>query len=80
MARVDGQKKPPTKAEQLESAVKESVDFKHKHVDKQTRKRLLANARKWLRAPLEEFLRELEISENDPEYEVLVAIWREFHV
>jgi hypothetical protein len=79
MPPVNGEKKPPTRAERLHSEVKESVDFKHKHVDKQKRKAMLAKAREWLSAPLEDFLREMEITENDPEYAELVAIWREFH-
>jgi hypothetical protein len=79
MPPVNGEKKPPTRAEQLHSEVKESVDFKHKHVDKEKRKEMLAKARKWLSAPLEDFLREMEITESDPEYPELVAIWREFH-
>jgi hypothetical protein len=76
---VNGEKKPPTRAEQLHSQVKESVDFKRKHIDKKKRKEMLAQARKWLSAPLEDFLREMEISESDPEYAEFVAIWREFH-
>jgi len=39
----------------------------------------LAAARAYLRRPLKEFLEALEITEADPEYEELAAIWREFH-
>lgn len=76
---MNGEKKPPTRAEQLRSAIKESVDFKHKHVDKEKRRAMLDKARKWLSGSLEDFLTEMEIGQNDPEYEEFVAIWREFH-
>jgi len=39
----------------------------------------LAAARAYLRRPLKEFLEALEITEADPDYEELAAIWREFH-
>jgi len=71
--------KASKRATELHETVKDSVDFKHKHIDAVSRQKKLAAARKWLRAPLEEFLRELQIDENDPEYAEIVSIWRSFH-
>lgn len=64
---------------ELGRAVRESVDFKGRHVDKQAAARKLEAARKWLRLPLQDFLREIGISETDEAYEEIVAIWRDFH-
>jgi hypothetical protein len=72
-------KKPPRRAEELGKAVRESVDFKGRHTDKQAVAEKLRAARKWLRLPLEDFLREMEISQSEAVYEEIVAIWREFH-
>ncbi len=73
------EKKPPRKAEQLHRAVQDSVDFKRSHQARELQRQKLAAARKWLRLPLADFLREVGISESDPEYKEFVAIWSEFH-
>lgn len=72
-------KKPPSRAEQLHRTLKESVDFKGRHKDKEKQLAKLKMARKWLQLPLNEFLSEMKIGPNDPEYEVFVAIWSEYH-
>ena len=71
-------KKPPRRAKELQSAVRESVDFKGKQIDRNVAAQKLAAARKWLRLPLREFLEQMGISESDHAYDQIVAIWRDF--
>lgn len=76
---MSADKRPPKRAHELGDAVRESVDFKGKHTDKTAAKEKIRKAREWLRLPLDQFLREMDITPADDAYEEIVAIWREFH-
>ncbi len=71
----------PTEAaiEFSEEQKKWSKRGKHDREAIEERKKKLAAARKYLRKDLHAFLEAVGITENDPEYDELVAVWREFH-